>query len=372
MSLATTPVIGIALGFMFAALVGAALSGVQPASIVLGQEYLPNRMERRRLTLGLRSRWADLRAGARTIGDHWGLTASILTAACVAVLSFFAALMLPDPEQRALIAARQTWCLDTAMATLVLGVGLVGSHVVRALLARGDVPVGFDHHPAPENLAGIAGRFDSSGRRLNLAALIDVMRSRDRSRDPYCCARRPAAEASPYEGFRVNVGGAVNALEAARLCGIKRFVFYSSMAVFAPDETAGPLDEGAPQRPAGMNGAAKICVENVGEIYASAHGTEFVALRIGGVYGAGRSSGGVPQQLHERALPLLRGESYVFEPYVYDGRTDVIEARDAATAGILAADLPHAPPRAIYNVGNGEAFTYESWPPPAGGNAVPR
>jgi FSR family fosmidomycin resistance protein-like MFS transporter len=111
LSLASTPGIGIALGFLFAALVGFALNGVQPASIVLGQEYLPNRMGTASgLTLGLAFTLGGIFAPVLgTIGDRWGLTASILTAACVAVLSLLAALALPDPERRrALIAARQT------------------------------------------------------------------------------------------------------------------------------------------------------------------------------------------------------------------------------------------------------------------------
>jgi nucleoside-diphosphate-sugar epimerase len=247
------------------------------------------------------------------------------------------------------------------VTALVLGVGLVGSHIIRELLARGEAPVGLDRGPSPENLHGIRGRFELvEADLLNVAALVDVMRSRPIDRIIHTVALvGPAAEAYPYEGFRVNVIGAVNALEAARLCGIRRFVFYSSMAIFHPDDASGPLDEEASKKPAGMNGAAKLCVENVGEIYASAHGIEFVSLRIGGVYGAGHSSGGVPQQLRACAEALLRGEPYAFEKYVYTGRTDVIEARDAAAAGILAADLAWTPRHLTYNVGNGEAFTYE-------------
>jgi len=81
-------------------------------------------------------------------------------------------------------------------------------------------------------------------------------------------------------------------------------------------------------------------------------------LRTGGIYGAGRSSGGVPQQLRDCAACINAGQPYTFETYVYLGRTDLLEARDAAAAGISALDALRLPHNA-YNIGNGEAFSYE-------------
>jgi UDP-glucose 4-epimerase len=246
------------------------------------------------------------------------------------------------------------------MTTLVAGTGLVGSHLVRALLARGESPVGLDRAPSDDNLADLRGRFRLvEGDVLNLALLLDVIRTHGIDRIVNTVALvGPAAEASIYEAFRTNVEGAVNLLEAARLGGVRRVVFYSSNAIFDPAPADGPLDEDQPKKPAGMNGAAKIAVEAVGEAYASATGIEFLSLRTGGVYGAGHSSGGVPRQLRECAAAIIAGKPYTFETYVYVGRTDLIEARDAAAAGICALDAAH-PPHLSYNVGNGEAFSYE-------------
>lgn len=246
------------------------------------------------------------------------------------------------------------------MTTLVAGTGLVGSHIVRALLERGESPIGLDRAPSDDNLRDLRGRFRLiEGDVLNLALLVDLIRTHRIERIVNTVALvGPAAEAGIYEAFRTNVEGAVNLLEAARLGGVRRVVFYSSNAIFDPAPASGPLVEDEPKKPAGMNGAAKIAVEAIGEAYAAATGITFVSLRTGGVYGAGRSSGGVPQQLRECAAHIIADKPYTFETYVYLGRTDLIEARDAAAAGICALDTAR-PAHSAYNVGNGEAFSYE-------------
>jgi nucleoside-diphosphate-sugar epimerase len=185
------------------------------------------------------------------------------------------------------------------VTTLVVGTGLVGAHIVRELLARGEAPVGFDLGAHPDNVADLRGRFELiSGDIRDIDAITGAIRAyRVESIVNTVALVGPAAEANPYEAFGTNVAGAVNVLEAARRCGVPRVVFYSSNAVFDPAASALPLDENAPKKPAGMNGAAKIAVESIGEAYAAAGAIEFVSLRTGGIYGAGRSSGGLPQQL---------------------------------------------------------------------------
>jgi nucleoside-diphosphate-sugar epimerase len=246
------------------------------------------------------------------------------------------------------------------MGTLVVGTGLVGSHIIRLLLARGEHPVGFDRAPSAANVADIRGKFTLiEGDILNVPLLIEVLRKHSIDSIIHTVALvGPAAEASTYEAFRVNVVGSVNVLEAARLSGIRRVVSYSSNAIFDPDLRGAPFDENAPKKPAGMNGAAKLAVEHIAGAYSVSHGMEIVSLRVGGIYGSGHSSGGVPRQLNDCAMHIIANKPYDFEKYVYVGRTDLIEARDAASAGIVTRDYSGRP-RLAYNIGNGEAFSYE-------------
>jgi MFS transporter, FSR family, fosmidomycin resistance protein len=89
-------------GFLLAAPLGIAVSGSQAATIVLGQEYLPNRLGiASGITLGV----GVSIGGAFTpvlgrIADSYGLHASLLTIAGLTALSMLLCFTLPDPAKR--------------------------------------------------------------------------------------------------------------------------------------------------------------------------------------------------------------------------------------------------------------------------------
>jgi MFS transporter, FSR family, fosmidomycin resistance protein len=96
-------------GFVCAVPLGMAVSASQPATIVLGQDYLPNRLGvASGVTLGL----AVSVGGAFTpilgrIGDVWGTHASILAIGALSVVSLLIGFTMPDPaKRRAKLAAR--------------------------------------------------------------------------------------------------------------------------------------------------------------------------------------------------------------------------------------------------------------------------
>ena len=89
-------------GFVFAIPLGFTALGSQAASIVLGQEYLPNRLGvASGVTLGLGVSVGGMFTPVLgRIADVWGLHASMLTIAAIIALTIVIALTLPDPEQR--------------------------------------------------------------------------------------------------------------------------------------------------------------------------------------------------------------------------------------------------------------------------------
>jgi UDP-glucose 4-epimerase len=110
------------------------------------------------------------------------------------------------------------------------GAGFIGSHLVDRLLAEGHQVLGLDNFATgrPENLAhlrqvpglsvaqvdvadfgAIQGLFEGVDWVFHLAALADIVPSIQR----------------PLDYHRANVDGTVNVLEAARLAGVKRFVY---------------------------------------------------------------------------------------------------------------------------------------------------
>src|SRR5215211_4717326 len=178
------------------------------------------------------------------------------------------------------------------MRTLVTGgAGFIGSHVVDALLERGDEVTVLDDV--------------STGRRGNLeqaiangAELVDGD-IRDAGAVAGLCDRvRPetifhlAAQidvrrsvADPAFDARVNVEGTVNVLRAAQASGAPRVVNTSSGgAIYGEGQTI-PAPEDHPVAPEAPYGLSKFCAENYCGLFTRLHGLSTVSLRYGNVYG---------------------------------------------------------------------------------------
>ena len=96
-------------GFVIAIPLGIMCSGSQAATIVLGQEYLPNRLGiASGITLGVGVSIGGMFTPVLgRIGDHFGLHASILAIAGLAIAATLLSFTLPDPaKRRVLLSAR--------------------------------------------------------------------------------------------------------------------------------------------------------------------------------------------------------------------------------------------------------------------------
>jgi nucleoside-diphosphate-sugar epimerase len=82
-----------------------------------------------------------------------------------------------------------------------------------------------------------------------------------------------------------NVIGVYNVLEAARLEGVRRFVFSSSVqaggSVPRESDGEGVVELDILPRPGNLYGATKVLAETMGHFFHQKHGLEFIALRIG-------------------------------------------------------------------------------------------
>jgi uronate dehydrogenase len=79
----------------------------------------------------------------------------------------------------------------------------------------------------------------------------------------------------------LNIDGAFNTFEAARLEGVKRVVFASSNHAIGFHDGAETLDSQALPRPDTRYGVSKVFGEALGSLYADKHGMSVACLRIG-------------------------------------------------------------------------------------------
>jgi UDP-glucose 4-epimerase len=131
----------------------------------------------------------------------------------------------------------------------------------------------------------------------------------------------------PLGTFEANVAWSVGLLEAARVAGVRRFVFASSNA--AAGDHAPPSDETDLPHPRSPYGASKLAIEAYGQAYAATYGLAACSLRFSNAYG--------PNSLHKRSVvaswlrSALAGDAIEING---DGRQtrDFIHADDLAAA----------------------------------------
>jgi len=223
------------------------------------------------------------------------------------------------------------------------GAGFIGSHVVEALLARGDDVVVIDdmsngnYENVPDGARleindvreFLDEYFEGAEVCFHLAAQVDV---------------RAAVERPDFDAY-VNVLGTIRVLEAARKHGTQ--VVFASTGGAIYGECDGPAPETAERRPISPYGVSKLAAEEYLAAYNRLYGTNHVSLRYANVYGPRQDPKGEAGvvaiflgALAEGRAPRIFGDGRQTRDYVYAG--------DVAQATLAAAGND-----GVFNVGTG-------------------
>ena len=252
------------------------------------------------------------------------------------------------------------------MSVLVTGgAGYIGSHAVKALLARGEAVVVYDnfcagHHEAARRAAIIEGDI------LDTERLAAALTAHKVDAVMHFAAWLAVSESvkDPVGYYRNNVTGALSVLDAMVRAGVRRLVFSSTCAIFGtPDVT--PIHEDLPKRPINSYGETKLAIERALPHYERAYGLAAIALRYFNAAGAdpdGELGEDHAPEIHviPRAIDAAygRGSFQIFgEDYPTPDGTclrDYVHVTDLAAAHLLALNaLRGGAPSNVYNLGNG-------------------
>ena len=234
------------------------------------------------------------------------------------------------------------------------GCGFIGSHVVDALVARGDSVIVLDDLSSGtvDNLNGQA-RF-ITGSILDTSVVDNAVREVDCVIHLAAWAQVPRSIEDPLGMHQVNVVGTLNVLEAVRRFKVPRLVYVSSSSVYGNQETH-LLHEDMTPEPLSPYGLQKLVGEQYCTLYARLFGTTIASLRYFNVYGPRETSEGTYtlvvarfRQQRNAGKPLtIYGDGLQTRSYTYVD--DVVRA----TVSASVTDLP-ASRNTILNIGTKE------------------
>ncbi len=258
------------------------------------------------------------------------------------------------------------------MTTLITGAGMIGSLAAsRIVRERSERPVLYD---VAFSMPNVVERFDRDDVELvkgdvtDVGQLVETIRDHGVERVIHTASLLTRdVIARPYAGVRVNLMGTLSALEAARLGGVSRFVFCSSLVVTmgrkavhpdratVEDFTMNVVSEYPPSLYASM----KLASEWLCHCYTNEYGVDAVAVRFGGVFGPWHGvPGGGPSKLLKALIESATfGTSYRIASDDLDRQAmDYTYSADGAQALVRAA-YAGAVPNRVYNATMGKLYT---------------
>ena len=238
--------------------------------------------------------------------------------------------------------------------------GFIGSHLVDALLARGERVRGLDDL--------------STGSRDNLAHVADLMQFNEASLlDREALARAcdgvdvifheaalpsvPRSVQDPRTSHVINTDGTFELLEAARAAGVRRVIYAASSSAYG-NQPGFPRVETMRPEPLSPYAVQKLTGELYMRSYAEVFGMETVSLRYFNIFGP-RQAADSPYSgvMAKWIMTLQRGERPMIFGDGEQGR-DFTYVANVVHANLLASDAPaDAISGRVFNIACGERHT---------------
>lgn len=235
------------------------------------------------------------------------------------------------------------------------GAGFIGSHIVDALLERGDDVVVLDNlfSGREENLVHV--RSDIEFIQADVRDLDEVQKAARGIRyilHEAAVASVPRSVADPVTTTTANVIGTMNVLIAARDNAVERVVFAASSSAYGETDVTPQVETLLPA-PVSPYAASKVAGELYCRVFSTAYDMEAIGLRYFNVFGARQDPNSEYAAVVPKFITLLLEKS---SPIIFgDGRQsrDFCYIENVVQANLLAMETAGQAGR-VFNVGCGE------------------
>ena len=259
--------------------------------------------------------------------------------------------LLPDDLSERLAASRRRWAVTGAA-------GFIGSNLIEALLACEQDVVGIDnfstgHRKNIEDAVNASPRFRMiEGDIRDRQACAAAVEGCDIVLHQAALGSVPRSLAEPLTTHDANVTGFVNMLDAARIAGVKRFIYAASSSTYGDLEELPKVEERT-GRPLSPYAASKLINEVYAEVYRVSYDFRATGLRYFNVFGPRQD----PEGAYAAVIPKWVAAMIADQPVTIngDGETsrDFCFVANAAQANVLAALAPDEVQGEVFNVAFG-------------------
>ena len=242
--------------------------------------------------------------------------------------------------------------MEYKKALVTGGAGFIGSQLAEALLKKGIQVVVVDNLSMGKRESVPDGTTFVEGDILSFDVLQEALSEVDVVFHQAAKVSIRASNRAFYEDAQTNIMGTLNLLKACMESNVRKFIYASSMAVYADSKTPVPIDETYPTEPISPYGIAKLASEKYCLKVTKELGIDSVVLRYFNTYGQGQTFtpyvGVITifiNRLLEEKPPLIFGTGEQRRDFVYVG--DVVNANLEAMECNVSGE--------IFNIGTGIA-----------------
>ncbi len=244
------------------------------------------------------------------------------------------------------------------LALVTGGAGFIGSHLVEALLGEGLRVRVVDNLVTGHrsNLAHLEGRYEwIEGSVADFAVCRWAAEGVDYVFHQAAIPSVPRSVREPLSSHECGPTATINMLEAARLAGVRRFMFAASSSAYG-DTAELPKHEDMLPKPLSPYAAGKLAGEHYVRVYAKTMGLDGVCLRYFNIFGPRQD----PSSPYSGVISIfIKKMSQAQPPTIYGDGTqtrDFTYVTNAVAANIAAMRHPEPLGGNVFNVGSGQSI----------------